>query len=129
MCVEPSPKTWTPSSRIACTMAVVVTARPSGVVLKYFLPPELRWKAPHWIAASPSRTIDSRQSMRRALIAPCFRAAGGMSAGFASSGWARSAVYAWTAIPCSDIQATAQRVSSPPLKAMPIAVPFGGSDL
>jgi hypothetical protein len=40
--VEPSPKTWTPSSRIARTIAVVVTARPSGVVLKYFLPAELR---------------------------------------------------------------------------------------
>jgi hypothetical protein len=35
------------------TIAVVVTARPSGVVLKYFLPPLLRWKAPHWIATSP----------------------------------------------------------------------------
>ena len=27
--------------------AVVVTARPSGVVLKYFLPPLDKWNAPH----------------------------------------------------------------------------------
>ena len=38
LCVLPSPKTWTPSSRMARTMAVVVTARPSGVVLKYLRP-------------------------------------------------------------------------------------------
>ena len=44
LCVEPSPKTCTSSSRIARTIAVVVTARPSGVVLKYFLPPELQVK-------------------------------------------------------------------------------------
>jgi hypothetical protein len=92
LCVEPSPKTCTPSWRMARTMAVVVTARPSGVVLKYFLPPEERWKAPAWMAAIPSRTIDSRQSMSRAFTAPCCRAMGGMSAGLASSGWARSAV-------------------------------------
>ncbi len=114
---------------MARTMAVEVTARPSGVVLKYFFPPELMWNAPHWTAAMPSRTIASRQSTSRAFVAPCWRAIGGMSAGFASSGWARSAVYAWTDMPCSDIQATAQRVSRPPLKAMPMAVPFGGSDL
>src|SRR6266536_3108815 len=36
LCVDPSPKTWTWSSRIAWTIAVPVTARPSGVVLKYF---------------------------------------------------------------------------------------------
>ena len=77
---------------MARTMAVVVTARPSGVVLKYFFPPEERWNAPHWMAASPSRTIASRQSMSRAFTAPCCSAIGGMSAGFASSGWARSAV-------------------------------------
>ena len=35
----PSEKTFTPSSRIARMMAVVVTARRRGVVLKYFLPP------------------------------------------------------------------------------------------
>ncbi len=92
LCVEPSPKTWTPSSRMARTMAVVVTARPSGVVLKYFLPPEDRWKAPHWMAVMPSRTMDSRQSMSFAFTAPCWIAMGGMSAGLASSGWARSAV-------------------------------------
>ena len=48
--VLPSPNTCTSSSRMARMMAVVVTARPSGVVLKYFLPPLDRWKAPHWIA-------------------------------------------------------------------------------
>ncbi len=90
--VLPSPKTFTPSSRMARTMAVVVTARPSGVVLKYFVPPVDRWKAPHWMAIRPSRTSASRQSTSRACLAPCSRATGGMSAGEASSGWARSAV-------------------------------------
>ncbi len=32
-------------------------------------------------------------------------------------------------MPCSAIQATAQRVSRPPLKAMPMGVPLAGSDL
>ena len=77
---------------MARTMASVVTARPSGVVLKYFLPPLDRWNDPHWIAVSPSRTIASRQSTSRAATAPCVIAVGGMSAGFASSGCARSAV-------------------------------------
>ena len=92
LCVEPSPKTCTPSSRIACTIAVVVTARPSGVVLKYFLPPDERWNAPHWMATIPSRTIASRQSMIFAAFAPCSIAIGGISLGSFSSGWARSAV-------------------------------------
>src|SRR5262245_51031013 len=48
--VEPSPNTWTSSATIARTIAVVVTARPSGVVLKYFWPADARWNAPHWIA-------------------------------------------------------------------------------
>ena len=69
--VEPSQKTLTPSSRIARTMAVVVTARPSGVVLKYLRPPVERWNAPHWSATTPSRTIASRQSTTRAPLAPC----------------------------------------------------------
>jgi hypothetical protein len=44
------------------------------------------------MAAMPSRTIASRQSTSRAFTAPCCSAMGGMSAGFASSGCARSAV-------------------------------------
>ena len=36
--VLPSKKS-TPSSRMARMIAVVVTARPRGIVLKYFLPP------------------------------------------------------------------------------------------
>jgi hypothetical protein len=92
LCVEPSPKTWTSSAIIARTIAVVVTARPSGVVLKYALPAVRRWNAPHWIAIRPSRTSASRQSSRRAARAPWSSAIGGMSAGLASSGWARSAV-------------------------------------
>src|ERR1019366_3274531 len=75
----------------------------------------------------PSRTRASRQSTRRAFFAPCWVATGGMFATLVSSGWARSAVYAKTSRPWRDIQATAQRVSSPPEKAMPIRVPFGGS--
>ncbi|MEZ4368952.1 MAG: hypothetical protein R2939_22130 [Kofleriaceae bacterium] len=92
--VEPSPKTWTSSAIIARTIAVVVAARPSGVVLKYFLPPLVRWNAPHWMATRPSRTSASRQSMARAALAPWASATGGMSATLSSSGWARSAVYA-----------------------------------
>ena len=45
--VLPSPKTCTSSARIARMIEVAVMARPSGVVLKYFLPPLDRWKAPH----------------------------------------------------------------------------------
>ena len=56
---------------MARTIAVAVTARPSGVVLKYLRPPVERWNAPHWIAPIPSRTIASRQSRRRAETAPC----------------------------------------------------------
>ncbi len=124
--VLPSPKTWTPSSRIARTIAVAVTARPSGVVLKYFFPPEERWKAPVWMAVMPSRARASRQSTSRAATAPCSVAMGGMSAHDFSSGWARSAVYACTRMPFSAIHATAQRVSRPPEKAMPMGVPCGG---
>ena len=71
LCVLPSLKTSTPSSFMARTMAVVVTARPSGVVLKYLRPATPRWNAPHWMAISPSRTSASRQSIRRAALAPC----------------------------------------------------------
>jgi len=47
-------------------------------------------------------------------------------AGSASSGCARSAVYAYTFMPFSLSQATAQRVSRPPEKAIPSRVPAGG---
>ena len=47
-----------------------VTARPSGVVLKYVLPAVAMWKAPHCSAISPSRTSSGRQSTRRACSAP-----------------------------------------------------------
>ena len=54
--VEPSPQMSTPCSRIAWTSIVPVTARPSGVVLKYVLPALETWKAPHCSATSPSWT-------------------------------------------------------------------------
>ncbi len=92
LCVLPSEKMSTPSSFMARTMAVVVTARPSGVVLKYLRPATPRWNAPHWMAINPSRTSASRQSTSRAAFAPCWSATGGMSEGDSSSGWARSAV-------------------------------------
>jgi hypothetical protein len=60
----------TASSFMATTSAVPVTARPSGVVLKYVAPPVLMWKALHWMAAMPSATSWLRQSMRRAISAP-----------------------------------------------------------
>ena len=65
--VEPSPQMSTPSSCIARTSRVPVTARPSGVVLKYVRPPERMWKAPQAIAARPSSTsgalaVDGRES-------------------------------------------------------------------
>ena len=60
----------TPSSFMAATSIVPVTARPSGVVLKYVVPPVLMWKAPDWIAAIPSWTNCVRQSTRRAFSAP-----------------------------------------------------------
>ena len=49
---------------------VPVTARPSGVVLKYARPPERMWKAPQAIAARPSSTSSRRQSTARAISAP-----------------------------------------------------------
>ena len=54
--VEPSPQMSTPSSCIARTSMVPVTARPSGVVLKYARPAERTWKAPQASAARPSST-------------------------------------------------------------------------
>ena len=68
--VDPSPQTSTPSSFIARTSSVPVTARPSGVVLKYVRPAVRMWKAPHCSAIRPSRTSSSRQSIRRACSAP-----------------------------------------------------------
>ena len=49
---------------------VPVTARPSGVVLKYARPAERTWKAPQASAASPSSTSGRRQSTARAISAP-----------------------------------------------------------
>ena len=54
--VLPSPQMSTPSSRIAATSIVPVTARPSGVVLKYVWPAVVMWNAPHCSAAKPSAT-------------------------------------------------------------------------
>ena len=44
--VLPSPQMWTSSSFMATTSIVPVTARPSGVVLKYGTPAVEMWKAP-----------------------------------------------------------------------------------
>ena len=60
----------TPCSRIAWTSIVPVTARPSGVVLKYVLPALEMWNAPHWSATSPSWTSCARQSTISAASAP-----------------------------------------------------------
>ena len=68
--VDPSPQTSTPCSRIAWTSIVPVTARPSGVVLKYVFPPDETWKAPQRSATSPSWTRCGRQSTRIASSAP-----------------------------------------------------------
>ena len=68
--VDPSPQMSTPSSCIARTSIIPVTARPSGVVLKYARPPERMWNAPHARAARPSSTSEARQSTARAISAP-----------------------------------------------------------
>ena len=68
--VDPSPQMSTPSSCMARTSMVPVTARPSGVVLKYARPPERMWNAPHASAASPSSTSGVLQSTARAISAP-----------------------------------------------------------
>ncbi len=60
----------TSSAFIAATSIVPVTARPSGVVLKYVMPAVEMWNAPDWIAAIPSDTSSLRQSTRRASAAP-----------------------------------------------------------
>ena len=55
---------------MACTSMVPVTARPSGVVLKYVLPPDVMWNEPHCSATRPSCTSSARQSITRAASAP-----------------------------------------------------------
>jgi hypothetical protein len=90
--VDPSPHTETSSSRIACTSSVPVTARPSGVVLKYALPPLRTWNAPHISALRPSSTSSRRQSTRRASSAPYCVARPGTEPMSGSSYWPRSAV-------------------------------------
>ncbi len=90
--VLPSPQMSTPSSCIARTSSVPVTARPSGVVLKYVLPAVEMWKAPHCSAISPSRTSSGRQSTRRAASAPYSLARSGTVSSSGSSYWPRSAV-------------------------------------
>ncbi len=71
---------------------VPVTARPSGVVLKYARPPERMWKAPQAIAASPSSTSWRRQSTARAISAPYWSARSGTPLMSGSSYWPMSAV-------------------------------------
>ena len=90
--VEPSPQMSTPSSCMALTSNVPVTARPSGVVLKYGTPPVLMWKAPHARATSPSSTRAARQSTTRAISAPYSWARTGTLDRSGSSYWPMSAV-------------------------------------
>ena len=90
--VDPSPQIWTSSSIIARTSRVPVTARPSGVVLKYARPPERTWNAPQVSAARPSSTSAARQSTRRAISAPYASARPGTDAMSGSSYWPMSAV-------------------------------------
>ena len=68
--VEPSPQIETPSVSIDRTRRVPVTARPSGVVLKYTLPAVRIWNAPHAIAARPSSTKEDLQSTSLDISAP-----------------------------------------------------------
>jgi hypothetical protein len=77
--VLPSPQMWTSSSFIAATSMVPVTARPSGVVLKYVTPPVEMWNAPACSAAMPSCTSCTRQSISRACSAPYCIALRGIS--------------------------------------------------
>src|SRR3954447_16461923 len=123
--VDPSPQIWTLSSSIARTSRVPVTARPSGVVLKYARPPDRMWKAPQVSAASPSSTSAARQSTSREISAPYALARPGTEAISGSSYWPMSAVYVHGTAPLSRIHATATEVSSPPEKAMPTRSPTG----
>ncbi len=92
LCVLPSPKTCTPSSRMARTMAVVVTARPSGVVLKYFLPPldEVERAALDGDDALAHHRLAAVDQARR--LGAVLERDGRDVGGFFSSGCARSAV-------------------------------------
>ena len=90
--VEPSPQMSTPSSCMARTSMVPVTARPSGVVLKYARPPERMWKAPQASAARPSSTSWARQSTARASSAPYCIARPGTPSMSGSSYWPMFAV-------------------------------------
>src|SRR4051794_30017919 len=123
--VEPSPQMCTSSECMARTSIVPVTARPSGVVLKYTRPADRTWKAPQASAASPSSTSSRRQSTLRASSAPYCSARSGTPETSGSSYWPMSAVYAHGIAPLSRIQATATEVSSPPENAMPTRSPTG----
>ena len=123
--VEPSPQMSTPSSCIARTSSVPVTARPSGVVLKYVLPADRMWNAPQASAASPSSTSGRLQSTERASSAPYWRARPGIPSMSGSSYCPMSAVYVHGMAPLSRIQATATEVSRPPENAMPTRSPRG----
>ncbi len=90
--VEPSPQMSTSSSRMARTSMVPVTARPSGVVLKYARPADRMWKAPQASAARPSSTSGSLQSTARAILAPYCWARSGTPEMSLSSYWPMSAV-------------------------------------
>ena len=115
----------TSSSRMARTSIVPVTARPSGVVLKYCRPPERIWKAPQVRAARPSSTRAALQSTSRDSSAPYSPARPGTEAISGSSYWPISAVYVYGIAPLSRIQATATEVSRPPEKAIPTRWPTG----
>ena len=123
--VEPSPQISTESECIARTSIVPVTARPSGVVLKYCFPPERIWNAPQAIAARPSSTSALLQSTRREISAPYSFARTGTESISGSSYWPRSAVYVQGTAPLSRIHATATDVSRPPEKAIPTFSPTG----
>ncbi len=77
---------------MARTSIVPVTARPSGVVLKYARPPERMWKAPQTSAAMPSSTSAVRQSTARAISAPYTQGAVGYAVDVRSSYCPMSAV-------------------------------------
>ena len=77
---------------MARTSSVPVTARPSGVVLKYVQPPDRMWNAPHASATRPSSTSCGSTSTARAISAPyCFARADTPDRS-GSSYWPRSAV-------------------------------------
>ena len=127
--VLPSPKTCTPSSRIARTMAVVVTARPSGVVLKYLRAAGRQVEgaaldgddplAHHRLAA-----VDQARAFGAVLERDRRDVGGVLLVGLGQVGGVGVDLDALL----RASQATAQRVSRPPEKAMPMWVPCGGSE-